>query len=243
MTMMMKMEMRVVFVMPMCDSLQTRNCADISRSECLALSLTPTQESPSPISESLAASSDMSTILRVIRTPPMSCVFWELSQLKKEMKDSHPFQTQDLASYNLTQSKRVLSEKLRFFGINKSKNLKNPYNYTKPPFFCYIMPKISVFLIKPFWIGWDPPPFGQKKSEYFLINIFGLAETLPPFWQKVKKKQFFMPPLINLVSFYLSIILFDLQFFSVSIWLLVKLGQKILLDWIEIWDWIAKISL
>ena len=43
------------------------------------------------------------------------------------MKDSHPFQTQDLASYNLTQSKRVLSEKLRFFGINKSKNLKNPY--------------------------------------------------------------------------------------------------------------------
>ena len=36
-----------------------------------------------------------------------------------------------------------------------------------------------------------------KKSEYFLISFLGLAETLHPFWPKVKKKQFFMPPLIR----------------------------------------------
>ena len=38
-------------------------------------------------------------------------------------------------------------------------------------------------------------PFGQKKSEYFLIRIFWIGRDPPPFWPKVKKNSFFMAPL------------------------------------------------
>ena len=58
------------------------------------------------------------------------------------------------------------------------------------------MRKISVFSDKTLLDWVRPTPPLVKKSEYFLIRIFGIGRDPPlPFWQKVKKKQFFMPPL------------------------------------------------
>ena len=57
----------------------------------------------------------------------------------------------------------------------------------KTPIFWQIMPKN---LIKPFWMGWDHPPFVKKKSEYFLIRISWIGRD-PPLLTESKKKQFF----------------------------------------------------
>ena len=59
----------------------------------------------------------------------------------------------------------------------------------------------------------------KKRTEYFLISFLGLAETLPPFWQKVKKKQFFMPPLKKLNT-YFSKLLIHTYYRSVFAWML-----------------------
>ena len=58
---------------------------------------------------------------------------------------------------------------------------------------CDILPN---FQLKPFWIGWDPPPFRQKspkKSEFFLLRKFWIRRDPPaPLSENVQKKPVFL---------------------------------------------------
>ena len=61
---------------------------------------------------------------------------------------------------------------------------KKNFFYIKPPFFGKLCQKISVFLIKPFWIGWDPPPLVKKIWVFSDKDFLDWPRPPPPFDRK-----------------------------------------------------------